>query len=423
MLNITTNFANHERYCTHSTKSTVLVYNSNIKPISWSSSDLWHINDTPLPVNVDVTHLGIKRSTVTSGRISENISNKLSLARRTLYALMGSGLHGLTGINPTVSIKIYNTYVLPRLISGLESISVTKYELNELEGFHRQCLRNFQNLSSRTAIEAIYVLIGGIPLEAHLDIRRLTLFGSILHRDNSKLLKLAQRQLIMKDSDSGSWFSMISAITYKYGLTSPIDLLTEKPDKLTWKKLVKTSVFTYWDMKLKQNMREKSTLKYLTGNTISIGKPHILWTSTALNTRDIRRATIKSKLVTGTYTLQSSRSKWDKTGRITSVCPLCNSGDEDVLHFLLSCVKLQDTRYPLLHRLYQHLNDHNIATDFLDNLKLLLQLILDPTNCIILSYLKPYGLNRAFMDTLETHSRTLCFALHFRRAQALNYNP
>ena len=69
-----------------------------------------------------------------------NVLEKISLARRTLYALLNVGVHGNTGLNPKISYKIYQCYVLPRLMSGIEAIPLNKSELNELEHFHRKTL-------------------------------------------------------------------------------------------------------------------------------------------------------------------------------------------------------------------------------------------------------------------------------------------
>ena len=45
---------------------------------------------------------------------NKNIEARLENARRTKYALMGSGFHGTTGIYAVTSYTIFHTYVLPR---------------------------------------------------------------------------------------------------------------------------------------------------------------------------------------------------------------------------------------------------------------------------------------------------------------------
>ncbi|CAC5423160.1 unnamed protein product [Mytilus coruscus] len=51
------------------------------------------------------THIGIQRTCGKSNLIPERIK----MARRTSYALIGAGLHGYIGVNPKVSVKLWNT--------------------------------------------------------------------------------------------------------------------------------------------------------------------------------------------------------------------------------------------------------------------------------------------------------------------------
>jgi hypothetical protein len=40
----------------------------------------------------------------------EVVADRIQIARRTVYALMGAGLHGLSGLNPRASIHLINCY-------------------------------------------------------------------------------------------------------------------------------------------------------------------------------------------------------------------------------------------------------------------------------------------------------------------------
>ena len=57
----------------------------------------------------------------------------MKLARRTKYALMNSGYHGTDGLSPATSYQIYKTYVLPRLLYGLEVLPLKKSHITTLE--------------------------------------------------------------------------------------------------------------------------------------------------------------------------------------------------------------------------------------------------------------------------------------------------
>ena len=122
-------------------------------------------------------HLGIIREY--NSKLSNEIliEERIKTARCTVYALMGAGLHGLNGVNPEVSISMWQTYVRPRLMYGLESV------ISKLELYQRKVLRQILHLPERVASCAIYILSGQLPLEADLHKRRLSLYRNIVRND------------------------------------------------------------------------------------------------------------------------------------------------------------------------------------------------------------------------------------------------
>ena len=84
-----------------------------------------HIDDTvvtmkeqPMPVVKEAMHIRILRSADTQ---ESAVSHTIQKARRTVYSLMGSGLHGENGLDPE-TIYLLQTYVLPVLVYGLEVV-------------------------------------------------------------------------------------------------------------------------------------------------------------------------------------------------------------------------------------------------------------------------------------------------------------
>ena len=53
-------------------------------------------------------------------------------ANNISYALLGSGLHARAGMSPVVQLKIWNTYVIPRFIYGLEVQNPTKNDIHKI---------------------------------------------------------------------------------------------------------------------------------------------------------------------------------------------------------------------------------------------------------------------------------------------------
>ena len=167
-----------------------------------------------------------------------------------------------------------------------------------MEKFHRSTLRMFQHLPERTGSEAIYLLVGAIPLEATLDLRFLSLFGSIVRRTGSKVNSVLRRQLIMRDEQDTSWFSYIVRLLRKYRLPPPEDIITVIPSKMSWKHRTKAAVMNHWNDILMKGASEKSSLRFL--STMVMGNPHTVWQACDGDKRSVRRATIKAKLLTGT---------------------------------------------------------------------------------------------------------------------------
>ena len=64
----------------------------------------WFLGPQKVMVESKLSHLGLTIST----------------ARRIMYALIKPGVHGTSGLNPKVSYKIYQIYVIPRLLYSLE---------------------------------------------------------------------------------------------------------------------------------------------------------------------------------------------------------------------------------------------------------------------------------------------------------------
>ena len=126
---------------------------------------------------------------------SINVNERMSLARKTSYSLMNSGLHGANGLNAETAYVIFRAYLLPRLLYGLEVLSLTKGQLDQLSNYHIQTLRNMQSLPQRTASAAVYMLLGALPLEAELHKSQLSLFHSVVVSENECLKSLVQRQL------------------------------------------------------------------------------------------------------------------------------------------------------------------------------------------------------------------------------------
>ena len=114
-LNIQWSFAGRERYQVRGTKTKTMQHNVKDQvEVDFS------FTDKKLENVQSYNYLGLIRES--SNKLSNNlpIEDRIKTTRNTAYALMGAGFHGLNGINPEVAMCIWQTYVRPRLLYGLE---------------------------------------------------------------------------------------------------------------------------------------------------------------------------------------------------------------------------------------------------------------------------------------------------------------
>ncbi|VDI46248.1 Hypothetical predicted protein [Mytilus galloprovincialis] len=130
-------------------------------------------------------------------------------------------------------------------------------------------------------------------------------------------------------------------------------------------------------------------------------------------TREAVRISVKLKVITDTYILQSHRSRYNLNE--TPTCKLCDTDIEDRSHFLLTCKILQCIRERYLNQIDEIISDflnfrmRDIPTD--DQL----QIILD---CTVL--LSRYTNDNTVLQRIEDLSRQLIYALHVARYRTLD---
>ena len=415
MINFCHKDATRERYVFSQPKTKIQVHNTKITNSLWNSADLWCMNGDHIEVVEAHTHVGINRETCHQNN-SHIIDERIQLARRSMYAMMGLGMHGLNGLNPTVTLHLWNVYCCPRMIYSLEALILTKQQINKLELFQRKVLKRIQHLPTSTATCSIYLLLGCLPIEGTLDKNYLSFFGNIIRHDSVEK-NIIRRQLAVKDQSTHSWTRNIKEILNKYDLPSAYTLLHDPPSKHRWKKMITNAVNTYWLNTLQTEVQTKSSLRYLNCFNCSIGKPHIIYSSLGTSPQDVKRAAVKAQLITGTYRLASVSKHHSSKCPSSPLCPLCGAADETIQHFLQECIVIQS-------RCDQHTQDYfdDVASllgeECLYRLQkeyLITQLIIDCTH----PSLNIQHLSQIDLEQLEFLSRKLCFSYHIVRTQSL----
>ena len=143
MLDISYNYSCQHRYIIHPEKS-MLITTERLKDNSTHSIT---IGEKPIQSSLQTTHLGIVRACKNEVKI--NIQDHISTARKTLYSLIPVGINSKDGLNPLVAYRIYQSYVIPRLLYGLEVLPLNQSQVAELETFHIKTLRSIQALTNK----------------------------------------------------------------------------------------------------------------------------------------------------------------------------------------------------------------------------------------------------------------------------------
>lgn len=348
MLNVSKSYSEDHYYDIHPIKSTVtLAVSSKKDPVLPECT--WSLGDAEMPITDSFSHLGI---TWVDG--NPDVSERIQLARRTVYSLMGAGLHGENGSSPAASVKLINTYVLPRLIHGLEATVLPQKDLKAMSNYYKNLLRQVQGLPPRVATEAIYLLTGTLPLEAVLHERVLNLLGSVYRlKEGHRLRELGDRQM-MNGPRSHSWFVYARKVATSYGIE--IDSLGGVTwRKSSWKSYVKASIKqTSWASLIK-GATNKSSLQWLDMSPLKLGQCHPIWTSCMSSPYQVKRAMVRAKLLTGCYSLQENYATWYDSESPT--CQLCNSETETVVHLLLRCPETSEIRSSIIDDFIENTED------------------------------------------------------------------
>jgi hypothetical protein len=165
----------------------------------------------------------------------------------------------------------------------------------------------------------------------------------------------------------------------KYKL-EPVEKLMEQPkSKEEWERIVKLHHNIYWHERCKGDQLEKKSLQYLQIQDRTISKPYNIWQSTGNDLISIKSGEIKSKLVTQSYMLQNIKSRYNNN--ISSICTLCETGDENIYHFLLVCSNLKSTRERHLQKIQEYLDSlRNGLYQDIQDADMLVQLLMDCTS-------------------------------------------
>ena len=188
--------------------------------------------------------------------------------------------------------------------------NLKKKNFNSLEVFQVRSAKQLQGLPTKTSNSAATALVGLLPVETCINKCVLTLFCNIARGPYCIEYDIAIRQLAVKSPNDTSFFSNVRNILDIYSLPTAYMLFFNTPTKDKWKEQVNSCIHKHTETLWKEDI--KSSLKYLSPDSVKVGKVHQIYAYVNNSTFDVRRAEIKARLLTGTYTLQANRARYNQ---------------------------------------------------------------------------------------------------------------
>ena len=145
------------------------------------------------------------------------------------------------------------------------------------------------------------ILASSLPAEAVLALRKFSLLGMV-----------ARLVFALTNQIKSSTFLEMRSLSQKYSLPDPILILTDPPDKLSWKKICKSHVTSFWHKKYCYEISQCPSLCFLRPHFIPLDdRSHPLWSSCRSSSTTVKAATVQATLLTGMYPHDLLRSKGD----------------------------------------------------------------------------------------------------------------
>ncbi|CAC5365528.1 unnamed protein product [Mytilus coruscus] len=386
-----------DRVTIHPTKTKAVVFS---RSNSIKSSLTWKLGDSDISPTKQTVHLGILRSELKENVL--NIEDRISISEGQCmpYLVQAS--------------TAQMSYVIPKLLYGLEVLPLNNSQLDILKRFHISNLRRFQTLPTRTATCIVYLLLGALPIDAEIHKRHLSLLHNILTCNNTTIRNLMLRQRAVNGDNCDSFFGRIQENLEFYKLPDIDSLLLEQPSKLAFKYQCKCAIQKTWTNLLKAEIDNKSTLKYINANVLAIGTPRTLWKSLRSMVSEVKMGITKARMLTGTFMTQATRYKF-KIENVDHICQLCAIYSEDIKHILLECPALHSVRQLYYSRLKVEvirLIGEKKWLELFGNQESILLLILDCSNF-------SENVNTEQITVITKISTELCHQLYIKRLKLL----
>ena len=108
MLDTTWSYSCDNHYTLNATKSMIIAYGNKTQKETAQTLKAWKLEPDLLKFVEKITHVGMTNN---CNHLDFTVDDRIQTACRTAYSLMGAGFHGVNGLSPVVTVKMYKVYV------------------------------------------------------------------------------------------------------------------------------------------------------------------------------------------------------------------------------------------------------------------------------------------------------------------------
>ncbi|CAG2196905.1 unnamed protein product [Mytilus edulis] len=165
--------------------------------------------------------------------------------------------------------------------------------------------------------------------------------------------------------------------------------------------------------KIRQQLYEQA----MDQNNLEIGKTAHVWKLKNQPRIEIRKSIVKSRMMTGTYILQSDKHKFTHFST-EATCQLCHTESEDIVHMITTCPVLSTIREKYFIDIKKVILDSCGPAKwntYCNNKMEITRLILDWSN-----FKESLSIGMELAEKLEQKARNLLFQLHIKRIEILD---
>jgi hypothetical protein len=297
-----------------------------------AAKERWFLGESLLEVVSLYKFLGLTFSTGNS--FSTAMEDAAGRAKKSVYEILRA-LRKVNCNSPDVFFKLFDAQVVPILLYGAEIWGVKSYD--KMERVHLFACKRFLHISDKTPNDVVYGELGRFPLYIDALIRVIKYWFKLLEQPEQYYSKRAYKMLlVMHNQGKATWVSNVQSILCNNGFEQVwlFGCGNKKSFFVELKSRLQSTFIHKWKNHLEQSSRLLIYSQYK--STFNMEKyVGVVWL-------DVYRNAL-AQFRTGVSQINDHKFRFNENVD-KLLCPLCLSGRETEVHFLLVCPVLRNTR-------------------------------------------------------------------------------